>query len=109
MIGSMLAGHDEVEAKRVIKEDKEFVEFYGMSSEKAMIEHGTGMADYRTSEGRQVLIPARGPVENTLLDILGGLRSMMTYLGAKTLEEVPNLSKFVKVSETHNKIYEHLA
>ena len=107
MIGSMLAGHDEVEAAvRVDQNGQEFVEFYGMSSEKAMKKHSEGMPDYRTSEGRSVWIPAKGPVNDTILDILGGLRSMMTYLGAQTLQQVPNLTKFVKVSETHNKIYE---
>jgi GMP reductase len=107
MLGSMLAGHLEVDAKRVLDADgKEFVEFYGMSSEKAMQEHGTGMADYRTSEGRHVMIPYRGSVENTILDILGGIRSAMTYLGARTIEEIPDLATFIKVSETHNKIYE---
>lgn len=107
MIGSMLAGHDEVSAKRTVLEDgKELVEFYGMSSEKAMKEHNNGMSDYRTSEGRHVMIPSRGPVENTILDILGGIRSTMTYLGARNIEDINKLATFVKVSETHNKIYE---
>jgi GMP reductase len=109
MIGSMLAGHDEVSAKRIIDENgKLFVEFYGMSSEKAMHSHGNGMPDYRTSEGRQVLLPARGPVNNTILDILGGIRSTLTYVGAAELENLSDKSVFVKVNETHNKIYEQM-
>jgi GMP reductase len=106
MLGSMLAGHDETQAKKIIKDGKEFVECYGMSSEKAMREHNNGMAKYRTSEGRHVLIPARGPVENTILDILGGIRSCCTYLGANSLSQLSENTTFIKVNETHNKIYE---
>jgi GMP reductase len=108
MLGSMLAGHSECSAKNVVVDNKVYVEFYGMSSEKAMHEHIGGMENYRTSEGRHVLLPSKGPVENTILDILGGLRSTLTYVGAKTLEELPNKAVFVKVNETHNKIYENL-
>ena len=105
----MLAGHDEVTAKKFTDANgQKLVEFYGMSSEKAMTEHSNGMEKYRSSEGRYVLIPAKGPVENTILDILGGLRSTLTYTGAKTLEDLPKNAIFVKVNETHNKIYEQL-
>ena len=109
MLGSMLAGHNESGGKIIEENGQKFVEFYGMSSEKAMHEYNGKMDKYRTSEGRHVLIPSRGPVENTILDILGGLRSTCTYVGAKTLEDLPNKAVFVKVNETHNKIYEQLS
>lgn len=108
MLGSMLAGHDETDAKHWEKNGEQLMEFYGMSSEKAMREHNNGMADYRSSEGRHVLIPVKGPVKNTILDILGGLRSTMTYVGAKNLQELSDKTIFVKVNHTHNTIYEKL-
>ena len=108
MLGSMLAGHDETQAKKFIKDGKEFVEFYGMSSEKAMREHNNGMAEYRTSEGRHILLPARGPVENTILDCLGGIRSCCTYTNTKNLSHLSENTTFIRVNETHNKIYEKL-
>jgi GMP reductase len=109
MLGSMLAGHDECDAKKVIDESgKEFVEFYGMSSEKAMNTHNNGMEKYRTSEGRHVLLPSRGSVETTILDILGGLRSTCSYIGAHDIKELHEKATFIKVNETYNKIYEKL-
>ena len=109
MLGSMLAGHDEVDSKKVTDSSgKTFVEFYGMSSEKAMQEFNNGMSKYRTSEGRHVMLPAKGPVERTILDILGGLRSTMTYIGAHEISEMNEKTTFVRVNHTHNTIYEKL-
>ena len=83
MLGGMLAGHDEGGGE-VISEDgnNPRIVFYGMSSEDAMNKHHGGVAEYRSSEGRTVEIKYRGPVRNTVLDILGGLRSACTYVGA---------------------------
>ena len=106
MLGSMLAGHKESAAKIIEKNGQKFMECYGMSSEKAMHEHNGGMEKYRTSEGRHVWLPYKGSVENTLLDIEGGLRSACTYIGARYLEDIPNHTIFVRVNETHNKIHE---
>jgi GMP reductase len=109
MLGSMLAGHDEVEAKKITDSTgNSFVEFYGMSSEKAMQEFNNGMAKYRTTEGRHVMLPAKGPVEKTVLDILGGLRSTLTYVGSENLKELSDMAIFVRVNHTHNTIYEKL-
>ena len=110
MLGSMLAGHDECDAHKITDIDgNEFIEFYGMSSEKAMNEHNGGMEKYRTSEGRHVFLPSRGPVENTVLDILGGLRSCGSYIGARNIEEFNDKAVFARCNETHNKIYEQLS
>eukprot|EP01047_Picozoa_sp_COSAG01_P122746 COSAG01_NODE_51629_length_353_cov_0.814961_1_plen_78_part_10 len=56
----------------------------GMSSATAMEKHAGGVAEYRSSEGKHVRVPFRGPVANTCLDILGGIRSTCTYVGAGT-------------------------
>ena len=124
MLGGMLAGHDEgggeviekyyktnelVEGawdKRVI-ERKQFVQFYGMSSEAANEKHFGGLKDYRSSEGREVLIPYRGNVGKTVQDILGGLRSTCTYVGASNLKQLSKCATFVRCNDTHNRVFEN--
>ncbi|MCB0847940.1 MAG: IMP dehydrogenase, partial [Bacteroidetes bacterium] len=79
--------------------------FYGMSSETAMEKHAGGVANYRASEGKTVKIPYRGPVENTLQDILGGVRSTCTYVGARQLKELTKRTTFIRVQEQHNTVF----
>ena len=101
MLGGMMAGHDEGGGD--VRDDK--VLFYGMSSDTAMERHNGGMAEYRSSEGRTVEIPYRGPVRNTVLNILGGLRSACTYVGAETLKQLPKCTTFIRVNRQINDIY----
>jgi GMP reductase len=105
MLGGMLAGHDECDGEIVQKGDKIFKRFYGMSSAEAMTRHRGGVVDYRASEGRSVDVPYRGPVENTILDILGGIRSTCTYVGAQRLKELSKRTTFVRVSQQLNEIF----
>jgi GMP reductase len=102
MLGGMLAGHDEGGGE--VKDGK--VTFYGMSSDTAMNKHNGGVAEYRSSEGRTVTIPYRGPVRNTVLDILGGLRSTCTYVGAENLKNLSKCTTFVRVNNQYNRIFE---
>ena len=74
MLGGMLAGHDESGGALVTINGTKYKEFYGMSSSKAMEKHSGGVAGYRSSEGKSVRVPYRGPVSNTCREILGGLR-----------------------------------
>lgn len=120
MIGGMLAGHDQGHGtiiEEVYELDKyrensyandieirKFVEFYGMSSQDAQEAHG-GFKDYRASEGKTVRVPYRGDVNATIKDILGGLRSACTYVGAKTLKELPKRTTFVRVGRQLNNIF----
>jgi len=121
MLGGMLAGHDEgggeVITKKYITNEfvdgntrkfdkKHFVQFYGMSSESANDKHFGGLKDYRSSEGRTVLVPYRGAVAKTVQDILGGVRSTCTYAGAKTIKQLPKCATFIRCTQTHNLIYE---
>jgi GMP reductase len=121
MLGGMFAGHDEgggeiitkwydlpwtFKDRKPVAETKAFVQFYGMSSETAMNKHHGGVADYRSSEGRTVEVPYRGPVENTVKDILGGLRSACTYTGASELKHLSKCTTFIRVNQQYNKIYE---
>lgn len=120
MLGGMLAGHDESDGevltrryltneldennKQIVREEK-FLEFYGMSSDTAMHKHYGGVAKYRASEGKRVEIPYRGPVEETLSEILGGVRSTCTYVGAQSLKELSKRTTFVMVSQQINEVF----
>ena len=81
------------------------VTFYGMSSDTAMEKHHGGVAEYRSSEGRTVDIPYRGPVTKTVLDILGGLRSTCTYVGADSLKNLSKCTTFVRVTQQFNSVF----
>tara|TARA_B100001287_G_scaffold276750_1_gene289172 strand:- start:1835 stop:3004 length:1170 start_codon:yes stop_codon:yes gene_type:complete len=134
MLGGMLAGHDEGGGDIITKyyktgewvkeeqqaakggpisiswkdriEQKKFVQFYGMSSESANDKHFGGLKDYRSSEGRTVLVPYRGPVARTVQEILGGVRSTCTYVGAMKLKQLSKCATFIRCTQTHNSVYE---
>jgi GMP reductase len=101
MLGGMLAGHDEGGGE--VKDGT--VTFYGMSSDTAMNKHHGGVAEYRSSEGRTVEVPYRGPVENTVKDILGGIRSTCTYVGAGELKHLSKCTTFVRVNNQFNNVF----
>ena len=103
MLGGMLAGHTESGGELVEDErGKKYKLFYGMSSETAMNKYSGGIAEYRASEGKTIEMPFRGPVSETILDILGGLRSACTYVGALQLKEFSKRTTFIRVQEQHN-------
>ena len=105
MLGGMLAGHDESGGATIEHDGKTYKQFYGMSSATAMDKHAGGVADYRASEGKTVEVPYRGRVENTIQDILGGIRSTCTYVGASQLKELSKRTTFIRVAEQENRIY----
>ena len=123
MLGGMLAGHDEgggdviekfyqsdevYSSERKLKHrinKKQFVAFYGMSSDAANTKHFGGLKDYRSSEGREVLVPYRGAVEATIQDLLGGIRSTCTYAGAMKLKQLSKCATFVRVHNQFNAVY----
>ena len=105
MLGGMFAGHDESGGELVEKDGRKMKLFYGMSSETAMKKHAGGVAEYRASEGKTVRIPYRGPVTETVQDLLGGLRSTCTYVGANRLKELTKRTTFIRVQEQHNTIF----
>ena len=102
MIGGMLAGHDECDGKVVDGK----MQFYGMASESAMSRHNVPHREYRGVEGKTVDVPYRGPVKETIVDILSGIRSACTYVGAKRIKSLSKCATFVKVKDTHNRIFE---
>jgi GMP reductase len=123
MLGGMFAGHDEGGGEVITKYydtgelelgDKGFepklaaktlMKFYGMSSDTAMNKHHGGVAEYRSSEGRTVEIPYKGAVNATVLDILGGLRSTCTYVGAPTLKQLSKCTTFIRVNRQINDVF----
>ncbi len=105
MLGGMLAAHDECEGSIVEENGEQFMLFYGMSSESAMKRHVGGVAQYRAAEGKTVRLPLRGPVEETVKDILGGLRSACTYVGAERLKELTKRTTFIRVAEQENRVF----
>ena len=127
MLGGMLAGHDQGGGEVITKyyetnelvyelgshldkhtkkiESKQFVQFYGMSSDAANTKHFGGLKDYRSSEGREVLVPYRGAVERTLQDLLGGIRSTCTYSGALKLKQLSKCTTFVRCTQQFNAVY----
>ena len=131
MLGGMLAGHDEGGGEVITKyyetnevestgehfangstaykrkiEERKFVQFYGMSSKAANEKHFGGLKEYRSSEGREVLVPYRGAVGNTIQDILGGVRSTCTYAGAVKLKQLSKCTTFILAHKQYNAIFE---
>ena len=102
MLGGMLAGHNEseVESKNGRRE------FYGMSSDRAREVHGKRKDGYRGNEGRAVILPDRGPVKETIEDLLGGVRSSCTYIGARRLKDIPKCASFVRCVQPLNTVFE---
>jgi GMP reductase len=105
MLGGMLAGHTESGGELIEIKGEKYKQFYGMSSTTAMDKHVGGVAEYRASEGKTVQVPFRGAVKDTLKDILGGLRSACTYVGASRLKELTKRTTFIRVSEQENTVY----
>ena len=121
MLGGMFAGHDECSGEIIYSDptnltmfgldvtpdnsEPVYMRFYGMSSEEAQKNHGSSLKDYRASEGKSVDVPYRGPVANTVQDILGGLRSACTYVGARRLKDLPKCTTFVRCTQQENQVF----
>ena len=102
MLGGMLAGHKEGGGEIIDKDGKKFIEFYGSSSEEANEKHYGGLANYRSSEGKKVVIPLKNSLDKTIRDILGGIRSSCTYVGAPSLKQLSKCTTFVRVNNQFN-------
>jgi len=98
MLGGMLSGHDECLGDLFKKSGKDYMRFYGMSSREAMHKYHGEVAEYRSSEGKSVDVPYKGPIAGTILDLLGGIRSTCTYVGALRLKELSKRTSFIRVN-----------
>ena len=105
MLGGMLAGHTESAGQEEVVDGVKYKTFYGMSSDTAMKKHHGGVASYRSSEGKTIRVKHRGLIRNTVENILGGVRSTCTYIGAKSLKNMPKCATFVRVSQQSNEVF----
>jgi GMP reductase len=105
MLGGMFAGHDECGGETVERNGARMQRFYGMSSRTAMELYAGGVAGYRAAEGREVLVPHRGEVALTVQEILGGVRSACTYVGARRLKELSKRTTFIRVTQQANDVF----
>ena len=116
MLGGMFAGTDECDGEweygadiewgvkekdtftsgKVNGQKKKSLKFYGMSSSTAMNKYHGGVANYRSSEGKTVKVPCKGPINSTINNILGGIRSTCTYVGANRLKDLNKCTTFIQ-------------
>lgn len=105
MLGGMFAGHDESGGEIIEENGEQYKTLYGMSSETAMRKYSGGVASYRASEGKTIKVKCKGPVEETIKVILGGIRSTCTYIGAKKIKDMPKCATFIRVTQQSNEIF----
>lgn len=120
MAGGIFAGSDEAEGEIIEKQyqtnemidgqsvvqTKRFKQYYGMSSEYANNKFAGGMCNYKTSEGRELLIPYTGSLDKILQDISGGIASCCTYIGAASVKNMSKCATLIKVHNQLNKVFE---
>ena len=105
MLGGMLAGDNESAGQEEVVDGEKYKTFYGMSSDTAMNKYHGGVAKYRSSEGKTIRIKHRGRLRDTVENILGGVRSACTYIGAKRLKDMPKCATFVRVTQQSNEVF----
>jgi IMP dehydrogenase len=103
MLGGMLAGTDETPGesytvKNALGQNVAMKRFRGMASREAQVDFMGGMADWKTAEGVAVEIPAKGPVKNVFMDVMGGIRSGLTYCGANTIKSLQRKAQFMEIT-----------
>lgn len=111
MSGSLFAGTDEADGEVIEKKylaqeldenlepmvvTRKFKKYFGMASNYAMKLYNSG-GNYKTDEGRMKLIPYVGSLDSVLQQLEGGIKSMMCFIGAKTLKEVPKKTTFYRI------------
>ncbi|MEC8339668.1 MAG: GMP reductase [Nanoarchaeota archaeon] len=109
MFGSMFSGFEESGGETIEKNGKKYKEYFGSSSNKAMIDFYGKKDSHRASEGRYTLRPHKGSIRDFIQDLFGALRSTGTYIGAKKIKEFTKRATFVRVSRqlnTSNEIFD---
>lgn len=96
MIGSMLTGTEEAPGKVVggVKKAR------GQASEDYMKDNGSELGEFRSAEGVTKMVPYKGTAEIIINDLVGGLRSAMSYAGAKNIKEFQKKAQFTLVSNS---------
>ena len=96
MLGSLLAGTDEAAGDRIVEDGIAFKTFRGMASREAQSQKRAGRTP--RVEGVAARVPYRGPVRDTLSNLEAGIRSGLSYSGARTLSELRDAAQFVVVT-----------
>jgi len=102
MLGGMLSGTIETPGQ-VFEEVRDgqkvkYKRFRGMASKEAQDDFMGGMADWKTAEGVAIEVPLRGSVKDVIQDLMGGIRSGMTYCGASTIKDLQRKAQFLEVT-----------
>ena len=106
MLGGIFAGHEESGGELVTDSDGNmYKDFYGMSSRKAQETYYGDLAEHRAPEGKKVRLKFKGNIDTTVQSILGGIRSACSYVGAKSIKDLPKSTTFIRVTQTTNEIY----
>lgn len=105
MIGGLIAGTNECDGTWIEKNGKKFFRYYGMASNEAMNKYNGGASDYRAAEGKVVEIPAKGPVDDVIKDILGGLRGACSLSGARRLKDFSKCCTFIRCNRILNNVF----
>jgi IMP dehydrogenase len=108
MVGSMFGGTDESPGKTLVKNGKKFKMYRGMASFYASLgrkyrEEGLQVVDSNdlndyVPEGVEAMVPYKGSVVEIIRQLVGGLRSGLSYCGAKTISEMQNNAEFIKIT-----------
>ena len=105
MLGSVLAGMDECPGETILYEGRQFKAYRGMGSIGAMKKGSSDRYFQEDSdqtklvpEGIEGMVPYRGPVRNTIHQLMGGLRSSMGYCGGKTIQKFQKNAEFIQIS-----------
>jgi IMP dehydrogenase len=108
MVGSMFGGTDESPGKTLVKNGKKFKMYRGMASfyaslgrkyreEGLQVVDSDDLNDY-VPEGVEAMVPYKGSVVEIIRQLVGGLRSGLSYCGAKTISEMQNNAEFIKIT-----------
>jgi IMP dehydrogenase len=104
MIGSLLAGTEESPGETILYEGRSYKSYRGMGSIGAM-QHGSGDRYFQGGTGRKLVaegiegrVPYKGPLSDTIFQLVGGLRSGMGYVGAKDIESMRRDARFIRIS-----------
>ena len=103
MMGGEFAGHAENPGDIIYENDNVYKFFYGMSSSYAMNNnYSANNNSYRSSEGREIKIKYKGPLQKTINTYLGGIRSTCTYTNSKSITDLNKNSYFILVNNQYN-------
>jgi len=104
MCGNLFSGHEENDGTLIEENGKKYKTFYGMASNMAILKHNE-KKKYRTSEGKSVKVPYKGNIQDTIDEILAGIRSGCSYINAKKIKNVSKCTTFIKVNKIKNDFF----